>query len=95
MHCGSSAGFIAAQLDFANPHTTTRPFEHRDKSVRPPTGVTYVHWGTIGINTEPNNGTGFEICGMANASLTYNDAWGWVDVQCGLKAIFMCKLQRG
>lgn len=63
-----------------------------DKSVRPPTGVTYVHWGQVGEVPEPNNGTGFEVCGMANASMSYQDAWGWADVPCGLRAVFICKL---
>jgi hypothetical protein len=65
-----------------------------DKSVKPPTALTYVHWGRIGDISEPNNGTGMEACGIANASMSYGEAWGWADVQCTLKSVFICKMAR-
>jgi hypothetical protein len=68
-------------------------FNWTDKSVRPPSGITYIHWGRGEGMAEPNNNTGFEACGVANASQSFQEAWGWSDVQCGAKYVFICKIQ--
>jgi hypothetical protein len=44
---------------------------------------------------EPNNAGGSELCGVANASETFDVpfAWGWADADCRLTLPFMCKAQ--
>ena len=45
---------------------------------------------------EPNNLAGSELCGVANFTETVQStgAWGWADVQCKAKNIFICKVMR-
>ena len=48
----------------------------------------YKHWGT----DEPNNEPALQLCGAANHSLVYGEAWGWADANCGTKLPFVCKM---
>ncbi len=74
-------------------NATWPKFNWTDKSVKPPSGVTYIHWGRTDGVPEPTNYTGFETCGVANATQTYQQAWGWADAQCNTRNIFICKVQ--
>jgi hypothetical protein len=48
----------------------------------------YKHWG----NQEPNNDPPLQLCGAGNHSLSYGNAWGWADANCGAKLPFVCKM---
>jgi hypothetical protein len=56
----------------------------------------YTHWGKVNPNIadEPNNLYGSETCTIANASQTYQSAWGWSDEKCTMRAPFICKIRR-
>ncbi len=56
----------------------------------------YSHWGVYqpGALAEPNNMLGSELCGLANATQSWNSAWGWADAQCSEPHIFICKIAR-
>jgi hypothetical protein len=61
-----------------------------------PTDV-YGHWGTLvfadgGTSLEPNNLHMPEFCAVANASMAYDNVWGWADRNCDEKYIFVCKV---
>ena len=52
----------------------------------------YKHWGVTDEGREPQAGKGMvKECGVANASLSYEDAWGWSAEGCANKNVFMCK----
>jgi hypothetical protein len=61
--------------------------------------LNWTHWGMYrtpdGNISEPNNMFGQENCGAANASQTYSDAWGWMDINCNIRMPFMCRLNSG
>ncbi len=73
-------------------------FGWMDRSLPAPDGSprVYTHWGVFqpGAIGEPNNMMGSELCGIANASQSYNSAWGWADVQCSEPHIAICKIAR-
>ncbi len=48
--------------------------------------------GPEGVLREPNNLFGNEGCAAANASQTYDMAWGWADANCNMPMTFMCRL---
>jgi hypothetical protein len=54
----------------------------------------YQHWGAEGSSQEPNNRFPPEDCGAATATQSFGDAWGWSDVNCTRRLIFMCKVLR-
>jgi hypothetical protein len=54
----------------------------------------YLHWGMDGRSPEPNNQQPPEDCGAATARQAYDSAWGWSDVNCTRRLIFMCKILR-
>ena len=57
------------------------------------TEVTYSHWGTLDDGSkEPNNLAPPELCGAANYSLSYADAWGWSDSSCANSFPFICRM---
>jgi hypothetical protein len=44
---------------------------------------------------EPNNMFPPEECAVANYTETFKRAWGWADVRCNDKFVYMCKTIRG
>ena len=58
----------------------------------------YNNWGVFqpGDMPEPNNMLGSELCGVANYTeiMHSTGAWGWADVQCKMRNIFICKIMR-
>ena len=54
----------------------------------------YLHWGMEGSSPEPNNRSPPEDCGAATYMQMYGDAWGWSDVQCSKRLVFICKILR-
>jgi hypothetical protein len=42
--------------------------------------------------TEPDNRTGGEFCGVANASELVSGLWGWADTACSGQHAFLCEL---
>jgi hypothetical protein len=54
----------------------------------------YEHWGMDGTRPEPNNRFNPEDCGAATAAQMYGDAWGWSDVNCTRKLVYICKQLR-
>jgi hypothetical protein len=41
---------------------------------------------------EPNSLVPGENCAVANATQTYEKAWGWADANCAQQFAFMCKI---
>jgi hypothetical protein len=60
--------------------------------------LNWTHWGSFatpeGNFSEPNNLSGQEFCGAANASQEFGSAWGWMDANCNTRMTFMCRLNR-
>ena len=58
-----------------------------------PNSTTYGHWGYYMPQNiiEPNNLFPPELCAGANASQTYDQAWGWSDTGCSVVAPFVCR----
>jgi hypothetical protein len=54
----------------------------------------YQHWGAEGSSQEPNNRFPPEDCGAATAAQSFGDAWGWSDVNCTRRLVFVCKILR-
>lgn len=71
-------------------------FNWTEAGSAPITFTSYQHWGRYRegslVSQEPNNRTRAEFCGVANASQTYQKAWGWADANCTLQAPFICKV---
>jgi hypothetical protein len=72
-------------------------FRWLDSLPGPNASGVYQHWGYYMPQNiiEPNNMFGQENCGAANASQTYSDAWGWMDINCNIRMPFMCRLNSG
>jgi hypothetical protein len=68
-----------------------------DSTVRPPFNSSQKHWGMDAGVLQPDNAGGMELCAVANASMAYGrpSAWGWQDVDCDRKFVFMCRMIRG
>jgi hypothetical protein len=58
--------------------------------------LNWTHWGVYKWEgetaQEPNNLFGQENCGAANATQVYQDAFGWMDLNCNIRMPFMCRL---
>ena len=56
----------------------------------------YANWGISAPEglTAPNNISGQEFCGAANASEATNAKWGWEDYNCLASLPFMCEIPR-
>jgi hypothetical protein len=58
--------------------------------------LNWTHWGTYKWEgetaAEPNNLFGQESCGAANASQAFQDAFGWMDINCNVRMPFMCRV---
>ena len=67
-------------------------FRWTDRSIAgPATGnsnASYSHWGKTDGVPEPNSRSN---CTVADANSASMGAWGWNDVACGSRAIFMCR----
>jgi hypothetical protein len=48
-----------------------------------------------GTHREPNNISGREMCGGANATQAYEGLWGWADANCDLPMPYICELSGG
>jgi hypothetical protein len=83
------------------------PFRWFDNSSGPSTpqepGEDYGHWGSITsefgeLLEEPNGeqqGGPPQLCAVANASQSYDSAWGWSDVAClAVNVSTICKIYR-
>ena len=69
-------------------------FNWTERTVAAPGSGAYQHWGRPeGGVPEPNNNR-VGLCGVANASLTYTNAWGWADTVCNMTNVFICRMQR-
>ncbi len=69
-------------------------FNWTERTVAPPGSGAYQHWGRPeGGVPEPNNNR-VGLCGVANASLSYTNAWGWADTMCNMTNAFICRMQR-
>jgi hypothetical protein len=81
--------------------TTNRSWAWVDGVTPPPNiGNNYRHWGNwtvkrVVVSVEPNNFYTNESCAVANASLAYQNAYGWGDEACELNMTSICKTQRG
>ncbi len=60
-----------------------------------PSAYSYDHWGGTGKFRQPDNAVGVEYCGVADALLEYDGAWGWNDLNCTIRLPFMCRLDGG
>jgi hypothetical protein len=88
-------------IGISTPTTDPIAFNWIDPTSGNLTSTSYQHWGQGAtgnppdMGSEPNNYMGDEKCVVANYTMTYEDAWGWGDAQCGIKATFMCRLIGG
>lgn len=55
-----------------------------DKSLPPPSRITYQHWA----DNRPN---ATQQCAGAHVNLASGNAWGWLDVSCSTKAVVLCR----
>jgi hypothetical protein len=69
-------------------------FSWSERLVPAPGSGAYQHWGRPeGGIPEPNQArTG--LCAVANASISYTNAWGWADAVCNSTQVFVCRMQR-
>jgi hypothetical protein len=53
----------------------------------------YKHWGMYHpTNARDTNGLAIaQECGIANMSEAFKGAWGWNDVRCGSKYVYICR----
>ncbi len=88
-------------IGLSTPTTDPIAFNWVDPTSGNLTSNSYQHWGQGAtgnppdMGSEPNNYMGDEKCGGANYTMTYDSAWGWGDAQCGIQAVFMCRLIGG
>jgi hypothetical protein len=81
--------------------TTKRTWAWVDGVTPPPDqGKNYRHWGNwtvkrVVVSREPNNFFTNESCAVANASIGYQNAYGWGDETCEQNMTSVCKTQRG
>ena len=68
-----------------------------DTTIPSPSFRTYSNWGTDGATnlTEPQNQLGNERCGVANATMAIEGAWGWNDYPCNATFVHICRIMRG
>jgi hypothetical protein len=58
-------------------------------------GQAYLHWGVPrGGAPEPDGSAGDQPCVLAQASLSYQNLWGWGDSGCEALAAAMCEIRR-
>jgi hypothetical protein len=99
--CGYPAPAVACAppclpLSPPSPHAPACPttYNRTDPDIDNPVDeLPYKHWGMYHpLNSRDSNGQApAQECGIASGSEAFKGAWGWADVRCGSKYIYMCR----